>query len=51
MLSLEIKLVIENVRSIRPGFGLHPKFLNDLLNREFKEDYKKGTPMSFEYCN
>ena len=45
------KISNKNVRSIRPGFGLHPKFLNDLLNREFKEDYKKGTPMSFEYCN
>jgi len=45
------KITLENIRSIRPGFGLHPKFLNDLLGREFKEDFEKGTPMSFEYCN
>ena len=40
----------ENVRSIRPGFGMHPQFLNDLLGRKFKKDYKKGTPMSLECC-
>jgi len=45
------KITRENVRSIRPGFGMHPKFLNDLLGREFKEDFEKGTPMAFEYLN
>jgi pseudaminic acid synthase len=40
------KITKENVRSIRPGFGMHPKFLNDLLGKVFQSDYPKGTPMS-----
>jgi pseudaminic acid synthase len=39
----------ENVRSIRPGFGLHPKFLNNILGKKFLSDYTKGTPMSNKY--
>ena len=38
----------ENVRSIRPGFGLHPKFLNEILNMKFKKDIEKGTRVSFD---
>ena len=41
------KITIENVRSIRPGFGLHPKHLSEIIGKEFKEDFKKGTPMNF----
>ncbi|WP_438969477.1 pseudaminic acid synthase [Nonlabens sp.] len=32
----------ENVRSIRPGFGLHPKYYYDMLGTEAKEDFLKG---------
>jgi pseudaminic acid synthase len=32
----------ENVRSIRPGFGMHPRFLNDILGKEWLQDLKKG---------
>lgn len=32
----------KNVRSVRPGFGLHPKYLPELLGRVFVEDCKKG---------
>ena len=39
----------ENVRCIRPGFGLHPKFLNNILGKKFLSDYTKGTPMSNKY--
>ena len=38
----------ENVRSIRPGYGLHPKFLKDIIGRRAKKDIKKGTPLSWE---
>ena len=36
----------ENIRSIRPGFGLHPKYYDYVLNKKFIEDLKKGTRLS-----
>ncbi|MBE6499189.1 MAG: pseudaminic acid synthase [Methanobrevibacter thaueri] len=38
-----------NVRSIRPGFGLHPKYLNKILGKKVVKDLKKGTPVSMDY--
>ncbi|MDB9760166.1 pseudaminic acid synthase [bacterium] len=38
----------ENVRSIRPGFGMHPKYLFEILGKEFNRDLEKGTPMTKE---
>jgi len=32
----------ENVRSIRPGFGLHPKFLPEILGKFASKDLEKG---------
>jgi len=32
----------ENVRSVRPGYGLHPKYLKDFLGKEAKRDYTFG---------
>ena len=37
-----------NIRSIRPGFGLHPKYLKMVLGRSAKRDLTKGTPLSFD---
>lgn len=39
----------QNVRSIRPGFGMHPKYLSELIGKKFKKDVKKGNPMSLDY--
>lgn len=39
----------KNVRSIRPGFGLHPKFLPELLGKKFNQNIQKGTRMSLDY--
>ena len=39
---------IENIKSIRPGFGLHPKFLHEILNKRFKKNVEKGTRVSFD---
>ena len=36
----------ENVRSIRPGFGLHPKFLPKIIGKTFITDVEKGTRFS-----
>lgn len=39
----------ENVRSVRPGFGLHPKYLEEVLGEKAKKDLEKGTPFKREY--
>ena len=32
----------ENLKSVRPGYGMHPKFLHDILGKKAKKDYKFG---------
>ena len=32
----------DNVRSVRPGYGLHPKYLSDLIGKKVNRDLKKG---------
>lgn len=41
------KITLENVRSIRPGFGMHPKYLSKLLGKEFNQNIKAGEPLTF----
>lgn len=43
------KLSSINVRCIRPGYGMSPKFLNKVLGKKFKKDVKKGTPLSWNF--
>lgn len=38
----------ENVRSIRPGYGLHTRYLEDILGRHAARDIERGTPLSWE---
>ncbi len=38
----------ENIRSIRPGYGLPPKYLKDVLGKRVKINIKKGTPLKWE---
>lgn len=42
-------LTDKNIKSIRPGNGLHPKYLNKLLGKTVNVDLKKGTPLSWDY--
>jgi len=39
----------KNVRSIRPGFGLHPKFLKQILGKESNVDLEKGTRFDLKF--
>jgi pseudaminic acid synthase len=39
----------ENVRSVRPGDGLHPKNYSKILGKQVKEDLKTGTPLIWSY--
>lgn len=32
----------KNVRSVRPGFGLHPKYLIEVIGKKFLKDCQKG---------
>ena len=38
-----------NLRSVRPGFGLHPKYYNAILGKKALKDITKGTPMRLDY--
>lgn len=38
----------KNVRSVRPGYGLHPKYLPEVLGKKFVKDYKMGERFSLE---
>ena len=38
----------EKVRSIRPGHGLHPRFLPEILGRKINRAIEKGTPLSWD---
>lgn len=38
-----------NMRSIRPGYGLHTKYWNEILGKKARCDLKKGTAMRWEY--
>lgn len=39
----------KNVRSIRPGYGLHPKYLKEVLGKRARRDIPKGTPLTWEF--
>lgn len=41
----------KNVRSVRPGYGLHPKYLNQLLGKKVNRDLEKGERMKLEYAD
>jgi pseudaminic acid synthase len=36
-----------NIRSIRPGFGLHPRYFKQIINKQARVDIKKGTPLDW----
>jgi len=42
------KLTMENVRSIRPGYGMLPKELPKVLGKTAARDIVRGTPMSWD---
>ena len=40
-----------NVKALRPGYGLPPKYLDELLGRCVNRCVKRGTPMSWDIIN
>lgn len=41
------KLTEKNIKSIRPGYGMAPKFYKDVMGKTAREDIKRGTPLSW----
>lgn len=41
-------LTAENVRAIRPGFGMPPKFLPQVLGRTARKDIDRGTALNWD---
>jgi pseudaminic acid synthase len=39
----------QNIRSIRPGFGLPPKFFDEILGKKAKKSLKRGTPLEWKH--
>lgn len=39
----------ENVRSIRPGYGAHPKHLEAALGKKITKDVERGTPFNLSF--
>ena len=42
------KINKENTRKIRPGYGLPPKYYEEIMNKEVLRDISKGEPVSWE---
>lgn len=51
--SMDVKagdvLTKENIKSVRPGYGLHPKYYYEILGKQFLTDAKKGEPLSINH--
>lgn len=43
------KFTKENIRSIRPSNGLHPRYYEEVLGKTANQDLKFGTPLSLEH--
>ena len=41
-------LTEKNIRSIRPGYGLHPKCYNEVLGKKAKKTVTRGTPLTWD---
>ncbi len=40
------KITKDNVRSIRPGYGMHPKYYNKIMGSIFNKDISAGEPLN-----
>ena len=45
------QLTIQNVRSIRPGFGLHPMYLHEIIGKRINRDVSKGTRFDLSFID
>ena len=45
------KFTEENIRRIRPGFGIEPKFYDEILGKTAKDNIKFGTALNWDLIN
>jgi len=38
----------ENIRSIRPGFGLHTRYLKEVIGKAARREISRGTPLTWD---
>ncbi len=43
------ELTEKNVRSIRPGYGLHPKYLTEIMGKKARQKIERGTPLKLDH--
>ena len=43
------KISVENVRSIRPGYGIAPKNLKNMIGKKTMTEIKRGNPITMEF--
>ena len=41
----------ENIRSIRPGYGLHARFLKDIIGHKATRNIERGIPLDWKLIN
>ena len=42
------KISKNNIKSIRPGYGISPKYYDELLGKKVKKNIAKGTPLNWD---
>jgi pseudaminic acid synthase len=42
-------LTEKNIRSVRPGFGLHPKYYDEILGKQVTKDLKRGDRLNTNF--
>lgn len=42
------RITSSSIRSVRPGYGLPPKYFDQLLNRKLRNDVQKGTAVTWD---
>jgi len=40
---------VENIKSVRPGYGLHPKYYSKVIGKKATKDYSFGDKLLFEH--
>lgn len=41
----------QNIRSVRPGFGLHPKYLKEIVGKKVNQNLEKGTRFVLDFVD